>query len=402
MDDRLRRYRAAVAFIVAAVMVSPSTVHADGPPYRWSDNWPTHLTTANGLDIGLNLKFQRDGNWYTGATGENEDPRSARRHELGFYLKKPGAFDAVVAYDFLSSKWLDVFARMQTAPWLGRDAGALRLGYSKTPVSLEGNTGTGSTTFMETALPTQAFFESRRLGMDWSLVRTTFLVSAGYYPDGDLQGGGDGHTVAARAAWVPLNAPGHILHLGISLSHEYPEWTTDGRGIHTPPTARLQAEPEASLVDQALVDSGALVNANEVHRRGLELVAIDGPWSLQAEYLQARVSFRDEQPAFHGSGYYAFVSWFATGESRPYAAGNVSDVRPRHAAGALELALRYSQVDLDDGAIQGGRESNWTLGANWYLTRYFKIQANWIHGHAENVAPKVSPNLFQMRAQVMF
>ena len=364
--------------------------------------WPPHIVMPDGTDIGLNLKFQRDANWFSDDMGEQEDPRAARRHELGMYVKKHGMYDANVAFDFLSDKWLDVFVRMQTKALASADLGAIRLGYTKTPVGFEGNTGTGSTTFLETSLATQAIFAGRRIGLDWALLRDHWVINAGNYFAGDLQGGSDSHGSAARAAWVPLNLPGDVLHLGVSVSQERPEWTTDRRGVHTPPTARLQASPEASLVDASIVDSGALAYAEQLRRYGLEALLIDGPLSLQAEYLAARVSFLDGKPAYHATGYYALAGWVLTGESRRYVGANVADVVPTRRWGALEFAVRYSEVDLDDGAVAGGRVHQWTLGANWYVDRYFKLQANWVHSSDDRGDKNLSPNIVELRAQLMF
>lgn len=43
--------------------------------------------------------------------------------------------------------------------------------------------------------------------------------------------------------------------------------------------------------------------------------------------------------------------------------------------GAWELAARYSSIDLTDSGIDGGEESDLTLGVNWYAHRIF---ASWV------------------------
>lgn len=388
---------------LAASLVLSATVAAQGGANRAAfSDWEPALTTADGTSIGLNLKLQRDGNWFTDDRGDREDPAAARRHEVGFFIRKDHVYDAAVSYDFLSHTWLDVFARVQAGAFTGRDMGALRAGYIKTPVGFEGNTSTGSTTFMEPALPSQAIYAGRRTGFEWSLLRDHGLVTLAYYMAGDLQGGNDGHGAAARVAWIPLHEATRVLHIGTSASREHPEWTTDGRGMHYPPTVRLSAEPEGSLVDATIVDSGSLANARAATRRGLELFTMRGSLSLQAECLAARVSFRDGRRPFHASGYYLATSWVLTGENRTYAGGNVSDVHPSRRWGAVEIAARFSEINLDDGPIQGGRVHQWTLGTNWYLGRHIKFQANWVHSSANRADPSLSPDLAEVRAQLMF
>jgi len=108
-------------------------------------------------------------------------------------------------------------------------------------------------------------------------------------------------------------------------------------------------------------------------------------------------------------GYYVQGSWVLTGESRPYSKGTIGNVRPVHDYGAFEVAVRYSSVDLNDGPVYGGKEDDWTIGANWYLGQHFKLQANYIfanttkrYGSPINGDADVDPRVFEMRAQIMF
>lgn len=390
--------------LAAMVMTLPTATLAaetDGHAYRFSDNWPTHYVFKDGTDLGLTLKYQYDVDRFSNDDNQLQDAQTNRRKEFGFYVKKKDVYDATAVYDFQAKAWLDVYLRVQSKAVFGSDVGAFRLGFSKTPVGFEGNTSTGATTFLETALPTQAIYASRRIGVDWALQRPYYILNLGYYTGGDLNGDSDGHMVAARAAWVPINAPGHVIHLGLSASRETPEGSTDGRGITTPPAARLRARPEAGLAAR-LVDSGNLAPTDRIDRVGLEGLWIQGPWSIQGEYLDANVKPADDRPSYKASGYYAFVSWVVTGESRSYADGNVGNVKPKGPYGALELAIRYSELDLNDGTINGGRERDWTAGANWYINRYLKLQGNYVHAESDRRGRQVDPNVIEVRAQIQF
>lgn len=385
------------------VLAFPLTAQAaDAPPYSFASHWPTHHLFADGTDLGIALKYQYDVDRFSHDAGRLADAQTNRRKELGAYVKKKGVYDATAVYDFQARSWLDVFARVQTRALFGTDAGALRAGFSKTPVGFEGNTGTGSTTFLETALPTQAIYAGRRIGVDWALVRPAWLVNAGYYWGGDLQGDSDGHMAALRAAWTPRNAPGDVLHLGVSASRENPDGRIDSRGLRAPPAARLRARPEAGLTAVRLVDSGSLAPVDHIDRKGLEALWIGGPWSLQGEYLDARVKRADGRPSYRGKGWYAFASWVVTGESRGYSSGNVGDVTPKGTFGAVELAVRYSELDLDDAPVFGGTECDWTVGANWYLNRYLKLQGNVVHARSNRRGLAVDPNVIELRAQIAF
>jgi len=371
------------------------------------DDWPVHYKFSDGTDISLNGVYRYDLDEFSNDTLPNgssrfSDAATNRRKELGATLKKPGVYDLTATYEYQGKTWLDVYLRLQSKAFLGSDIGAFRFGYSKTPVAFEGVTSTKADTFLELALPVQAIFEGRRTGIDWTLERPAFIVNAGYYWGQDLLGDNDGTTLAGRVAWTPRKAAGDVLHLGVAASRENRAATTDGRGIDHVPSIRFSTAPETGLTPVRLVDSGSLSYANRVERSGLEALWIDGPWSVQGERLHATASRGNGNPDFSADGFYAFGSWIVTGESRPYTNGNVGNIKPKGPWGAVELLLRYSELDLNDGPIQGGKEHDVTLGANWYLTQHFKFQANYIWATSERGNLALDPRIFELRAQIYF
>ena len=91
--------------------------------------------------------------------------------------------------------------------------------------------------------------------------------------------------------------------------------------------------------------------------------------------------------------------------------------------GAWELAARVSEINLNDGGaiffqplgiaglgvrqnIQGGRQSDFTLGLNWYPDKGIRFMANWVdvfQYSANYNRPDLNgihPQLFELRAQV--
>lgn len=363
--------------------------------------WPTHHVFAGGTDFGITGLYQYDVNDFSHDDGLLRDAHANRRKYFAVYLRKKGIYDAKAEFDFQSKKWQDVYLRVQSKALFGTDAGAFRMGQSKTPVGFEGNTSSSAPTFIELSLPTQAVYENRRVGLDWAWSRPSWLASVGYY-GGDLQGDNDGRTLAGRVAWVPLHGPGDVLHFGLAASRESPESSMNGLGLVNVPSARFRATPEAGLSPRYLVDSGTLKNVDKVDRYGFEALWIRGPWSLQGEYLRANTSFDDGRPAYRVDGWYAFASWIATGESRPYKDGNVGNVQPSRPWGAVEILARYSTVDLNDGDVRGGREHDWTLGTNWYLGQHLKLQANYIRAFSDRKGLVVDPRIMELRAQVQF
>ncbi|MEN5426324.1 porin [Stenotrophomonas pennii] len=362
------------------------------------DNWPTKVAFADGTELAATGNIAYDWNNFS---GDIENADAVRRKEFGATLKKKGVYDAMVYYDFQSDTWLDVYLRLESKAFVGQDIGKFRFGYMKTPVGLDAVTSSRAGSFMEFAMPVQAFYAGRRTGVDWMLERPAYLLQAGLYGGKDLQGDNPGTMQAVRAVWTPVKAEANVLHLGLALSQESPRGWRDGRDVHHEATARFRARPEAGLTDLRLVDSGALVTADKINRAGLEGIFIRGPFSVQAEALQATIT-REGKPDYTGNGQYVMGSWVLTGESRGYGSGSVSNVKPARDYGAVEVLARYSRLDLDDADVLGGREHNWTLGANWYLTSHFKFQANYIKADASRRGVHTKPEIFEVRAQMHF
>jgi len=76
-----------------------------------------------------------------------------------------------------------------------------------------------------------------------------------------------------------------------------------------------------------------------------------------------------------------------TGESRRYDSKRASfgRVTPRRtftdfkdSFGAVEMAFRYSHLDLDDKAVNGGTLNDLTAAVNWYPNRNARVMANLI------------------------
>jgi phosphate-selective porin OprO/OprP len=398
--------------------------------YDLLDDWPTRIKTDDGYEFGFKGLYQYDLENFSGdtanpATGAEilPDANAWRRKEFNFYGKTPWGVDFNIGYDFtvtgfksattgVHGKWIDNFLR-----YSNKDFGDFRVGQFKTPVGWEEASSSSATTFLERALPVQATNMDRRIGVDWSYYGiSNWMLYLAWFDGGDLNGDNDGRGPAGRVVWNPVNRqPGagsreqsEVIHLGIAAEREERDATTDGRGVVSDPVARFRARPEANLLGTRLVDTGNLAFPGDIDRLGFEGAWIHGPLLVQGEYLTFSADPRG-QPGYSGNGFYVQGSWALTGESRPYSKGAIGNIRPVNAFGAFELAARYSEVDLNDGPVQGGKEHDWTIGANWYLGQHLKFQANYIqanstkrYGAPINGEADVDPRVFELRAQVYF
>ena len=380
--------------------------------YDWLNDWPTSLTTDSGYQFGIRGNYQADSDRFSGDTRNPvngsallTDQTTWRRKEFYVYAKTPFGVDAAIGYDYASRLWVDNFVH-----YGNQAAGDFRIGQFKTPVGWEeGGISSSATTFLERSLPVQAVNMGRRLGADWTYQwNAQWSTTLGYWSGGDLNGDNDGSGPSAHVVFNPIKESGEVVHLGLAVSRENRDATTDGRGITTSPIARFRARPEANLTSVRLVDSGNLTQADDIDRLGLEGAWIHGPLLLQGEYLHFNAAFTDAKPDYSGDGYYVSGAWMLTGEGRDYKNGAVGNVKPARTYGAFEIAARYSQIDLNDRPVLGGKAHNWTLGANWYLGNHLKFQANYVRAYSNKYSSvvkrdlEIDPRVFALRAQIYF
>jgi phosphate-selective porin OprO/OprP len=203
------------------------------------------------------------------------------------------------------------------------------------------------------------------------------------------------HQQVARVSWMPIRRDiAHtVLHLGVSLR--------DGKAENR--QLRLRARPE-SFQANYVVDTG-LFDAQGSFTSGLEAYYRSGPLLLGTElFLQDVDSESTGDPSFNGGE--VFVAWNLTGETRPYKPAGayflaVSPSRPvgQGGPGAIELVLRYSDVDLDAGTLRGGRYRRITPMVNWHLSDNIRLEFAYGYGTLDRFDLTGKTRFFTMRTQ---
>ncbi|HUG99017.1 MAG TPA: porin [Gammaproteobacteria bacterium] len=272
----------------------------------------------------------------------------------------------------------DVTVKDAYLQYAGPSGWAITLGNQKPPFSLEHMTGLPRTTFMERALP-NVFAISETLGASVATAGSGWTFALGVYGEtpGTELDAPEGHSVVGRASFAPVYGEDRVLHLGVS-GYDRNMSSASGAGF------RIRQRPEIRVFGSRLVDTGANP-ADSATAMALEFAGTRGPFAVQGEYMRSDVDYRALPDATFG-GAYLQASWFLTGENRPYdvkkaAFGRVKPNAPfdQGGRGAIELAARFSTLDLSDGLIEGGEEDNFTLGINWYPTAYARIAFNWVY-----------------------
>ncbi|MCG7983122.1 MAG: porin [Candidatus Thiodiazotropha lotti] len=330
--------------------------------------------------------------------GNGTEIRSAR-------LDMEGRIFADIIYE-LSVDFADGDADMKDA-WLAYDAHhpwRFILGHFKEPFSLEELTSRKHLTFMERALP-NALVPGRNMGLGLQWRGEQVSVAAGLFGDDfndDSDDEGDeGWGVSTRATYAPIASERSAVHFGASAAH---------RKLDDEEEYRVDIRPESHLTDVRYLDTGKIKQSRTLTLVGLETAWVYGETSLQAEWLASNLE-RDDDTDIEFSGWYVQASWFPTGESRHYKhqQARFGRVKPFSELGALELALRYSTLDLTDQDVEGGSSDQITVGVNWYYKPQMRFMMNYslvkndryadADGDLEN---EDEPKILQLRAQVDF
>jgi phosphate-selective porin OprO/OprP len=330
-----------------------------------------------------------------GALPSGNEWRSARLHVTG---DLPGGVEFKIEFDFAGgdADAKDIYLGIKNLPF-----GKLRIGHFKESFSLEQLTSGRFTTFMERSLA-DLFAPGRNTGAAVLGVAENMRITwgAGVFTDagtyGEAKAHDDTYNFSARITALPwVEGPDRLLHLGVAYRF---------RDVQENGTLRFSQRPESHL-SYRLVDTTSF-SANSASVVGVEGACLIGRLSLQSEYISALVKAADyDDPRFNG--FYAYGSYFLSADCRGYSrsAGAFGRVRP-HAPfnleggyGAWEVAVRYSQLKLDNGLIEGGKLNDITLGLNWYLNANARIMANLIRAEREDIGVV---NIFQMRFQFDF
>lgn len=318
---------------------------------------------------------------------------------------------------------VDAYAEIRELPF-----GTLRMGQFRVPMSINRLTNPNDLTFIERGLP-QAFNPARELGV--MAMNSTANYFFSWYSDISTQqadAAGQQFGKAGRVdltqrivflPWYDEPSGGRYL-FEVGGAYLYSNTRNSNVRYASAPEAVLQFGNQINLIPY-FVDTGAIL-ARDTNTLQAEASTVLGPLSFQAEYYGVFVN-PTVSPLAGGSdlffsGWYVFGSFFLTGEHRLYNRTqaiytsvtpftNFFRVRGAERGvftgpGAWEVAVRFSQINLSDRYIQGGRLNDVTFGLNWYLTQQMKIMANYIYAMNDVHHNRTYANIVETRAQVVW
>ncbi len=304
------------------------------------------------------------------------------------------------------SRLKDAYIGVKNIPVIGR----IRVGHIKEPLRFDALTSSKYITFTERAIPADLanernngillmndFFDDK-LSIQTGIFRNADEYGNDKIADKDI-------AVTSRISTLAINNPEkeQLLHFGFSYSYRKPD-----KEIY-----RISVRPKSHLTKK-YISTGQIPDVSTVNIINFETAYSKGPLTLQGEYLGSSVKqdSRDHSNTYNFNNYYGQVSYFITGEHRPFknSYATFSRVKPKNilmngdkGAGAWEVALRYTHTSLNSKDIQGGEQSDITLGTNWYLNSATRVMFNYVWtdiSKPETGSGKL--NIFEVRFQIDF
>jgi phosphate-selective porin OprO/OprP len=295
----------------------------------------------------------------------------------------------------------DAFIQLSSLPVIGN----FRAGQFKEPFRLEVLTSSKYGLFMERSEQV-AFFPERgtgvmvfneglngRIGWQFGFFNDELFPLNGPETPG-------GHNLTGRLTGLLFRSEekAQLIHLGIGFSHR------------NPPNQeyKISARTPAHLAPKYITTS-TMANVHHIDLANAEASIVLGPFSIQGEILRSRV-VQEENFALNYTALYGQLGYFLTGEHRNYKSSyeGFSRVKPKKnfgkkGAGAWELALRYSNIQLNKEEVKcacnGQQMDDLTAGINWYLNPGTRWMFNYVFASLENEG---NTHIFQTRLQVDF
>ena len=353
--------------------------------------------------------------------GDLQDGVQFRRLRIGARGTSFEVLEYSLGVDFALANqpsYLDNYIEWKELPVLQN----VRAGHYFEPFSLERVTQNRNHTFMERSL-VDTFAPGRNMGvMTYGNTENELATWAiGTFRTNSDNVGNDsfdsGQALTMRGTWLPWwDEPSDgrfYMHLGAAYSYRK-AFQDQVRFRNTPEIRKQQPASNFGPVGPPspsnyingvpgpfapiFVDTGN-IKADHFQLFDPEFALILGPLSLQSEYAFAIVDQPKGEPLFF-NGYMAQVSYFLTGEHRPYDRkhGVFKRLEPfedffrvrtksqgvQTGLGAWEVAARFSNIVLNDKNVRGNNLTDFTIGLNWYLNPYTRWKFNYIRAFLED------------------
>jgi phosphate-selective porin OprO and OprP len=228
--------------------------------------------------------------------------------------------------------------------------------------------------------------------------------------------------LVTRATYQVLQDQDYSLHLGVNNILDFtPRSSSNAESLQLYDRPELRVDPTIFLVTCGQASTATAtgntckgINSKNADVLGFEFAGAVGHLYAQAEFYHYMVSQylaagETLAPTLDFNGGYAEVS-YSFGGTRHYlpSSGAYTGVIPEQPLsfngggwGALEIAARYSAIDLNDdspgyghllrstGGVEGGYQQTWSIGLNYYPNYNMRFMLDFLH---VNVTNRLLPN----------
>jgi phosphate-selective porin OprO/OprP len=382
----------------------PKAPKEQKPEFRFEDHPSLHI--AKGTHIDFKARVQQDvtRSEATSADAGEFETQDLGRRVIGVEGEIANAVEFQIERNLTGSDpWRDVYAEFKYFPMA-----RVRGGKFKLPFSLDENTSARNRDFIYRSLAATHLAPGRDIGVMLSGVVYKKLIE---YEAGVFKHDGrnartrnpdkvfGGQTMAGRVTYHALrntkNTIGDLTVGAAFTQGDVPEGISGLRG-------------QTVLEQNFFAGSDYIVNGPR-RRTGIEFQFRPGPASIKAEWMRVEtqrigesVEDTDLSPIV-GEGWYVSGSYALTGERKADGLDKPkTPLFPKMGFGAIEIAGRVESLKFKSGSssevgsrspradtILGNRDQVTTVGVNWYVNRWIKIQANFIREKLDD--PSLGP-----------
>ena len=404
-------YRSVVAAIVLLSAVVPANAQSsqDGPrpgversdsqeQSRVAFSFEKNPSFRIGSNFRFDVHFKSQADWrdFPEQTADSDDVFDVPRARIVVDGRATRYVEYQVERDMrdASRPWRDVFANVRPVR-----AFELQVGRFKVPFGLEQTTGIMDLNFAYRALASSYLAPGRDIGAmaHGRMLRNVLRYEAGVFREGgdnarvvDQIGSGGQRTTAVRIVTRPWTATRVSSLRNLEVGAAF----TAGRVPEGLNSLRAETVPGDRLAERIYVNG-------QRRRLGAELQWRPGSASVQGEVIRVSEERRgqgidnENLPDAVQRGWYVAGTWLITGEEKK---GKIEPARPllQGGLGAVEIAGRVEAITFgsrftSEPAAPGPRaprilekrDAVWTVGMNWYLNEFLRVQANLIREQRE-------------------
>ena len=311
--------------------------------------------------------------------GDEDGGVDIARRRVGVEGRVAKVFDYQVEYELGEQRWRDVYVDYRQFKAL-----QVRAGMFKLPFGLDENTSATNLDFIYRARISARLAPGRDRGLS---VHGKVLKNFISYEGGVFRNDGENarpsnstrvfgkRTVAARVLVHPFRRS-----KGVAATLQLGGAITSGEVPLGFPAVRAR-----TVLGEPFYNSDVWVYGRR-QRTGLEARWQPGRMSIQSEYIRLSDQRRGQSVDNGDLSPLVAQGW--------YLSGTYNVLRKRHRLGQLEIAARYETIGFGTGsgagaaststradAVLGNVHRAITLGANWHVNRWVKIQGNLVREH---------------------